>query len=100
MFPQSVSRGARFSRLRWFTTAVACQVAGPPVTDLTGHPANGGFYFQAFDKSVALPVAGYNYNSDWTPCMGLFLSRSFSRVAHLSSFVSFFVRSESPLLRL
>jgi hypothetical protein len=32
--------------------------------------------------------------------MGLFLSRSFSRVAHLSSFVSFFVRSESPFLRL
>jgi len=31
MFPQSVSRGARFSRLRWFTTAAACQVAGPPV---------------------------------------------------------------------
>ena len=32
MFPQSVSRGARFSRLRWFTTAAACQVAGPPST--------------------------------------------------------------------
>src|SRR5262245_53016607 len=31
--------------------------------------------------------------------MGLFLSRSFSRAAHLSSFVSFFVRSESPFLR-
>jgi len=30
--------------------------------------------------------------------MGLFLSRSFSRAAHLSSFVSFFVRSESPFL--
>src|SRR5580658_8541745 len=42
MFPQSVSRGARFSRLRWFTTATACQVAGPPCTDLTGFPANGG----------------------------------------------------------
>ena len=31
MFPQSVSRGARFSGLLWFTTATACQVAGPPV---------------------------------------------------------------------
>jgi hypothetical protein len=30
---------------------------------------------------------------------GLFLSRSFSRAAHLSFFVSFFVRSESPFLR-
>ena len=63
-------------------------------------PAIEGFYFQAFDRSVTLPVAGYDYNSDWTPCMGLFLSRSFSRAVHLSSFVSFFVRSESPFLRL
>src|SRR3954469_372568 len=28
--PQSVSRGARFSRLHWFATATACQVARPP----------------------------------------------------------------------
>src|SRR5262249_33520258 len=34
-----------------------------------GLPANGGFYFQAFDRSVALPVAGYNYNSVWTPLL-------------------------------
>jgi hypothetical protein len=31
MFPQSVSRGARFSGLFWFATVTACQVAGPPV---------------------------------------------------------------------
>ena len=37
---------------------------------LTGLPANGGFYFQAFDGSVTLPVAGYNYyNSVWTPLL-------------------------------
>src|SRR5262249_22968673 len=41
----------------------------PPCTDLTGLLANGGFYFQAFDGSVTLPVAGYNYNSVWTPLM-------------------------------
>src|SRR6516164_2581066 len=69
IIPQSVSRGARFSRLRWFATATACQVAGPPCTDLTGLPANGGFYFQAFDGSVTLPIAGYNYNSVWTPLL-------------------------------
>jgi hypothetical protein len=40
-----------------------------PCTDLTGLPANGGFYFQAFDGSVPLPVAGYNYNSVWTPLL-------------------------------
>ena len=33
------------------------------------------------------------------PCMGLCLSRSFGTPAHLLSFVSFFVRSESPFLR-
>src|SRR5262245_54739204 len=41
----------------------------PPCTDLTGLPANGCFYFQAFDGSVTLPVAGYNYNSVWTPLL-------------------------------
>src|SRR5262249_18751919 len=43
-----------------------------PCTDLTGFPANGAFYLQAFSGSVALPAAGYHYNSDWTPLlMGL-----------------------------
>jgi len=41
----------------------------PPCTDLTGLPANGGFYFQAFSESVALPAAGYDYNSNWTPLL-------------------------------
>ena len=41
----------------------------PPCTDLTGLPATGGFYFQAFNGSVSLPVAGYDYNSDWTPLL-------------------------------
>jgi hypothetical protein len=40
--------------------------------------------------SVSLPVAGYNYNSDWTPCMGLFLSRSFSSPIFSSFSVSLF----------
>ena len=61
-------------------------------------PANGGFYFQAFNGSVALPVAGYDYSSDWTPCMGLFLSRSFNQHGP-SFFLRFFVRSESSFLR-
>ena len=69
MIPQSVSRGARISGLLWFAIATACQVARPPCTDLTGLPATGGFYFQAFNGSVALPVAGYDYNSDWTPLL-------------------------------
>jgi hypothetical protein len=45
----------------------------PPCADRTGNaPALGDFYFQAFDGSVTLPVAGYNYNSDWTPLLAGF----------------------------
>src|ERR1039458_1051984 len=65
--PQSVSRGRRFSWLHWFASATACQVARPPVRIRLERPAFGDFYFQAFNGSVSLPVAGYNYNSDWTP---------------------------------
>src|SRR5262249_31233174 len=68
IIPQSVSRGARFSRLCWFATATACQVAGPPYGS-DQSPGQRGFYFQAFDGTIALPVAGYDYNSDWTPLL-------------------------------
>ena len=51
------------------TFATACQVARPPCTDLTSFPANGGLYFQAFDGSVTLPAAGYDYSIDWTPML-------------------------------
>ena len=48
----------------------------PPCTDQTGNaPALGDFYFQAFDGSVFLPVAGYNYNSGWTSSVGGTLTR-------------------------
>src|SRR4051794_31755404 len=68
--PQSVSRGTRFSRLHWFATATACQVARPPWTDRTKFPwPTGDFYIQASDGSVTLPVAGYDYNSNWTPLL-------------------------------
>src|SRR5262249_61626303 len=38
-------------------------------------PAIGDFYIWASGGSVALLAARYDYNSDWTPCMGRFLSR-------------------------
>jgi hypothetical protein len=38
-------------------------------------PALGDFYFQAFDRSVSLPVAGYNYNSDLDSSVGGTLTR-------------------------
>src|SRR3954451_16079856 len=31
--------------------------------------ATGGFYIQASGGSVALPAAGYDYNSNWTPLL-------------------------------
>ena len=40
-----------------------------PCADLTGFPANGTFYVQAFSGSVALPAAGYDYSIDWTPML-------------------------------
>jgi hypothetical protein len=67
--PQSVPRGRSISWLHWFASAAACQVARPPVRIRLGRPALGDFYFQAFNGSVSLPVAGYNYNSDWTPLL-------------------------------
>ena len=67
--PQSVPRGLPISWLHWFASATACQVARPPVRIRLDRPAFGDFYFQAFDRSVSLPVAGYNFNSDWTPLL-------------------------------
>ena len=53
----------------WFTHLLRPARLLAPCMDLTGLPANGGFYFQAFDGSVVLPVAGYDYSSDWTPLL-------------------------------
>src|SRR3954471_17732918 len=66
--PQSVSRGARFSRLHWFATATAFQVARPLDGSDRVSPATGGFYIQASDGLVALPAAGYDYNSTGLLC--------------------------------
>ena len=63
--PQSVPRGLPISWLHWFASATACQVARPPVRIGLDRPAFGDFYFQAFNGSVSLSVAGYNYNSSW-----------------------------------
>src|SRR3954452_20862809 len=42
----------------------------PPWTDRTKFPwPTGGFYIQAPGGSVALPAAGYDYNSHWTPLL-------------------------------
>ena len=50
IIPQSVSRGARFSRLRWFATATACQVAGPPCTGSDQSPSQRGLLLPGFRR--------------------------------------------------
>jgi hypothetical protein len=61
--------GFDLSRLQWFAHCYGLPVCSPPCTDPTGFPAVGDFYFQAFNGSVALPVAGYDYSIDWTPLL-------------------------------
>jgi len=47
-------------------------------------PFTGGFYFRAFDGSVTLPVAGYNYGGNWTiPPAGFSPAGSAASVAAL-----------------
>src|SRR6516225_8175112 len=69
IFPQSVSRGARLSGLPDSHICYglpSCSLPCPDRTDMLG-PRE--LYFQASNGSVALPVAGYDYNSDWTPLL-------------------------------
>ena len=72
------------------TIATACQVARPPVRIRpTFTSAHGGFYFQAFSRSVSLPAAGYNYNSVWTPLLaGLSPARTAASFAAFYSITS------------
>ena len=45
--------------------AISGLAEGCPVRIRLDRPAFGDFYLQAFNGSVSLPVAGYNYNSGW-----------------------------------
>ena len=50
-----------------FAFATTCKVACLPLTDPTPLRADGDFYTRAFDGSVALPIAGYDYGGGWAP---------------------------------
>src|SRR5262245_19665810 len=63
------TRGTYFRGFPIRAFATACQVARSPVRIRPIHSASGSFYSQASNGSVALPVAGYDYNSDWTPLL-------------------------------
>src|SRR6516225_7833186 len=79
------ARGGDFRGYLVHTIVTACQVARPPVRIRpTFKSAHGGFYFQAFSRSVSLPAAGYNYNSVWTPLLaGLSPARTAASFAAL-----------------
>ena len=68
-FPQSVSRGD------WlFGASLVRNLLRPvrllaPLYGSDRFPGQRGFYIQAFSGSVALPAAGYDYNSVWTPLL-------------------------------
>ena len=68
------------------TSATVCQFARP----LHGSdrlPSQRGFYIQASSGLVALPAAGYNYNSDWTPLLaGLSPARMAASLAALDPY--------------
>ena len=79
------ARGADFRGYLVHTIVTACPVARPPVRIRpTFTSAHGGFYFQAFSRSVSLPAAGYDYNSVWTPLLaGLSPARTAASFAAL-----------------
>src|SRR5450755_1783391 len=65
-FTRAVNFGAT-----WFTHSLRpVRLLAPLDGSDWDTPALGGFYFQASNRSVSLPVAGYHYNSDWTSSVG------------------------------
>src|SRR6202051_2452212 len=65
-FTREVNFGAT-----WFTHSLRpARLLAPLHGSDWDTPARGGFYFQAFNRSVSLPVAGYHYNSYWAFSVG------------------------------
>src|SRR5262245_34663900 len=62
--PQSASRGARISGLPDSRICYGLPSCSPPCADQTDMLGPRGL-----NGSVALPVAGYDYNSGWTPLL-------------------------------
>src|SRR5262249_2849624 len=63
------TRGTSFGASRFMHLLRPANLLAPLYGIRPIHSALGGFYFQASNGSVALPVAGYDYNSDWTPLL-------------------------------
>ena len=73
--PPSASGGPRF---RGFTGSLPLRPVEllASLADPTGpSPADGDFYFRAFDGLVTLPAAGYDYGGNWAISTGGTLTR-------------------------
>ena len=93
-FPQPVS--TRASPFRGFTGSLPLRPArllAPLYGSDWDRPAFGDFYFQAFNGSVSLSVAGYNYNSGR-------ISFSLAGLAPAGMAASFAARSKAENLQL
>ena len=53
----------------WFTHLLRSGQLARPLHEFDRLPSQRGFYIRASSGLVALPAAGYNYNSDWTPLL-------------------------------
>src|SRR5215207_8065572 len=67
--PQSVSRGLAFRGFTGSPLLRPVRLLAPLDGSDRVSAATGGFYIQASGGSVTLPVAGYHYNSNWTPLL-------------------------------
>src|SRR4051812_18337199 len=66
--PQSVSRGPVFRGFTGSPLLRPVRLLAPLDGSDRVSPATGGFYIQASDGSVTLPLAGYDYNSTGLLC--------------------------------
>src|SRR3954447_17855079 len=67
--PQSVSRGTRFRGFTGSRLLRPVRLLAPLDGSDQVSLATGGFYIQASGGAVALSLAGYDYNSLWTPLL-------------------------------
>jgi hypothetical protein len=91
IIPQSVSRGARFSWLRWFATATACQVARPPVRIRLVSQPTGAFTSRLSAGRSPFPLLGMTTTVTGLLVWGFFCQGvSAERPIFLPSLVSLF----------
>ena len=70
------SWGVRFRGLTTVRFRYDLSICSPPCRSRPGfHPANGDFYFRAFDGLVTRTAAGYHYSGNWASSTGGIFTR-------------------------